>query len=257
MSKKPPPGTQSVLRAVALLKALGEADGDVDLSRLSTAVGLARTTTHRLLSALESEGLVTRDPDRHTYRLGPAAIVMGARALRANDLRTTVRPFLQRLAEETGETTTFEVLCEGRVLILDEVLGEHLLGTTPSIGTSWELHATSTGKALLAALSPARRAALLRGPLRRLTPHTIRSRAALERELERIAACGYATAEEELTPGFSAAAAVVYDALAEPVGAIAVNGPVVRLSGPALERAAQQALTAARDASRALGYDAA
>jgi DNA-binding IclR family transcriptional regulator len=60
------------------------------------------------------------------------------------------RPELESLTRATGETSSVEVLEGGETLILDEVQGDHLIGTSPSIGTRWPAHATSTGKVLLA-----------------------------------------------------------------------------------------------------------
>jgi DNA-binding IclR family transcriptional regulator len=76
----------------------------MDLPDLAALVGLTRTTTHRLLSALESEDLITKNPLTHDYRLGPAAIALGSRALRTNDVRNTARPYLESLAARTRET---------------------------------------------------------------------------------------------------------------------------------------------------------
>ena len=73
--------------------------GLADLSRL---VGLNKTTTYRLLTALESEGMVARNPETEAYRLGPEIITLGGRAMRANDLRLVSRAELERLASSFG-----------------------------------------------------------------------------------------------------------------------------------------------------------
>src|SRR6185436_15993010 len=104
---------------------------------LSSAQGLTKTTTHRLLSALESEGLVARNPRTGSYRLGSAALALGLEALQSYDLRARVHPLLERLAFETGETATLEVLHDGHVLILDEVAGPRVLSSAGHIGTRW------------------------------------------------------------------------------------------------------------------------
>ena len=95
-------------------------------------------------------------------------------------------------------------------------MGSHRVGTTPSVGTRWPAHATSTGKVLLAALC--RRTSSARAPAARrcaaLTPRTITGQAALRRELERVRERGYATGIEELEPGFMAVGAPVRSATA-------------------------------------------
>src|SRR3970282_1195809 len=146
------PGAQAVARAIAVLKAFTDSNPQLTLAEITRATRLNRATAYRLLAALEKEGWVARNKESEACRLGPEAITLGARALRANDLRSVSRAELEALAQAAGETATLEVLADGEVLILDEVHGHHLVGSTPSIGTRWPAHATSTGKVLLAHL---------------------------------------------------------------------------------------------------------
>jgi len=118
-AQAPYSGTQAVRRAIALLKAFSDGAPERGLADLAAAARLHKTTAFRLLSALASEGLVVRVPGSQTYRLGPEAIALGGRALRANDLRSVARPALAALAARSGETATLETLVEGDVLIVD------------------------------------------------------------------------------------------------------------------------------------------
>ena len=253
--KKPPPGTQAVLRAIALLKSFSGDEPEMDLLDLADRVGLTRTTTHRLMSALESEDLVAKDPLTHAYRLGPAAIALGSRALRTNDLRKIARPYLESLAARTRETATLEVLVDGRMLILDEVLGAHLIGTTPSVGTAWPVHATSTGKVLLAHLPGPDREKLLEEPLTRYTPHTITDSRELQREFAQVQQRGYGIASEELEEGYVAVGAAVIGPLGNPVGSLSVGGPSVRLKKERLSELGELVTGVARQVSIRLGYE--
>jgi DNA-binding IclR family transcriptional regulator len=178
-----------------------------------------------LLGALETEGLVARDSASGAYRLGPELISLGANALCTTDLRTIARDELIKVTEESGETATLEVLLGSEVLILDEVQGRFLLGSTPDIGRRWPAHATSTGKLLLAlgqAAPPLQR-------LRRVGPKTITTRAPFLRELATIRRQGYAVAVDELEPGLVALAAPVRNHSGFPVAALSINGPGIRL----------------------------
>jgi len=228
--KEAPEGTQAVIRALGLLKAFTRAQPELSLADLSDVTGLARTTAHRLLTALESEGLVARNPATRTYRLGPAALVLGTQALVSNDLRAVVEPELRLLAERTGESATLEVPLEGSMLIVAEVPGRHLVTVAPELGTRWPIHATSTGKAYLAALSDDARRALLAPPLARLTRATVVDVEKLEKALEQVRERGYATASEEIELGASAVGTVLRNALGNPVGAISLGGPTNRLT---------------------------
>jgi DNA-binding IclR family transcriptional regulator len=256
MQKKgAPAGAQAVLRAISLLKAFPPERPEREITELANEAGLSRSTTHRLLSALESEGLVARSPGSARYRLGPAAVVLGARALRAVSLRETVHAHLEALADETAETATLEVLSQGKMLILDEVLGAHLVGASPSLGTSWALHATSTGKAVLAELPKSRTSELLTQPLTRFTARTIVRLEDLELELARVRDNGFATVSGELEEGYAAAGAVIHVPMNEPYASLSVGGPSARLMETELRELGALLKARAGEISRSLGFE--
>jgi IclR family acetate operon transcriptional repressor len=253
----PPPakayaGTQAVLRAVGLLKAFTPERPQQGLADLARAVGLNKTTTYRLLTALASEGLVGKDGE--AYRLGPELLALGARACGAGELRAAARPELESLAAGTRETATVEVLVGRDVLILDEVVGPHMLGSMPSVGTRWPAHATSTGKALLAHLSADGREAWLSGPLAGTTTRTITRPDAFIRELVRVRERGYAVSAEELEAGFVAVGAPVRAAGGEVVAALSVGGPALRLAPARLAALGGKVMAAAARMSERLGF---
>lgn len=243
------PGTQAVVRAITVLKTLGKSSDAFGMSDLGVATGLSKATIFRLLGALETEGMVSRDAASGAYRLGPEVIALGVSALSTTDLRAMAHGELVRLAEETGETSTLEILRGSEVLILDEVQGRFLLGSTPEIGRRWPAHATSTGKLLLA-LAP--RPAVPRR-LARLAPRTITSRDEMQREYARVRRHGFATAVDELEAGLVALAAPIRNHTGFSVGALSVNGPALRL-GPKRRRSVLRILCdSANRLSRALG----
>lgn len=227
---------------------------------MAKAQGLSKPTALRILSALELAGYVARTGPAGAYRLGTAAIELGARAQRATTVLAAARPELEWLARESGETASLEVLHAGETLILDEVHGQHLLGTTPSIGTHWAAYATSTGKVLLAAerageLEPSQAAQVRQdAPLRRFTDRTITNRAVLEAELDRVAAQGQGIVVGELEPDFVAMAAPVRNHLGLVVAAISVGGPAGRLRTEARQRLSRLLRQATQRVSERLGW---
>lgn len=250
-----PQGTQAVLRAIHLLKAFSGAETELTLFQLSTTSGLTKTTAHRLLAALESEGLVTRGTSPGTYRLGPAVIALGARALRTSDLRAAVRHDLIEVAETTSETATLEVLSDDRMLILDEVSGRHLVSATAEIGTQWPVHATSTGMALLATMEDGQARRLLRASLSRYAKQGTTDFGKLLKTLDNVRRDGYATAVEELEPGFVAIGAAFRGPLGEPLGAISVGGPTSRIESTRYEELGALIHNAANKISKRLGHE--
>lgn len=248
------PGTQAVLRAVHLLKAFTPDTPARRLGDLSRELGLHKTTTYRLLSALESEGMVERAPEGEGYRLGPELLVLGTRARGSHDLRNASRDEMDALAQATSETVTLEVLTGSHVLVLSDATGNHRVGANPSVGERWPAHATSTGKVLLAYLPSRERAAFLGRPLAALTPKTITDPQALGREFARIEARGYAISAEELELGFVAVGAPIRGAEGEVVGALSVGGPRARLSADRIAAVARLLPAATARISERLGF---
>jgi DNA-binding IclR family transcriptional regulator len=251
---EPYPGTQAVLRAVALLKAFSDSQPELGLTDLARSAGLNKTTAFRMLTALESAGLVAKNHETESYRLGPEVIALGGRALRANHLYLASRPELEALARKTGETATLEVLAGGETLILDEVLTQYFMGTTPSIGTRWPAHTTSTGKVLLAFMPPAELDAFLTHTLPKPTRHSITQPHLLRREFELVRTRGYAVADEELEIGYVAVSAPVRNHEDKVIAAISIGGPSVRMNRAKIETVAPQVKQTAEKISKRLGY---
>jgi DNA-binding IclR family transcriptional regulator len=179
---------------------------------------------------------------------------MASQALGRGELVAAARPTLQALAAETRETITLEVLIGDEMLILDELVGGHVVGAMPSMGTRWPAHATSTGKVVWAHLQPSEIDTRLLRRLPSYTPRTICEPAQVRRELERVRTRGYATAIEELEPGFVAVGTGVFDAAGEVVAAISVGGPKSRLHPAAIMAIAAKLPAAGREISERLGH---
>lgn len=253
MSADAYPGTQAVQRAVTVLKAFTDAQPELGLSALARVVGLNKATTYRLLTALEREGLIARTGTREQYRLGPELIALGVRAMRSSDVRAVSRPELETLARATGETATLEVLADGDVLILDEVMGSHLVSATHWVGTRWHAYATSTGKAMLAFLPNAQLRDALPTRLA-LSGRGTRTRADFYKELEKIRAQGFATNVEELETGFAAVGAPIFNHDAQVIAAISIGGPRTRFTDKVIKQLAPRVKQAAERISQQLGF---
>ena len=224
---RPPQGAQAALRAIRLLKLFTIEKPEMTLAELSQTSGLNKTTTHRLLRALQSEGLIERSSVSASYSLGAGLMALGVQALASSDLRRRARPLLKSLAHDTGETATLEVPIEDSMLILDEVTGRHVVGAAGNVGTRWPLHATSTGKAVLA--FDENGLERLSGPLTALTRKTLVSKDSFRPELIDIRRRGYAVTVDELEEGFTGIATVIRSALGDVQGALSICGPTQRL----------------------------
>ena len=249
------PGTQSVLRAMSLLKAFDDERREWGLADLAEEVGLNKTTTFRLLTALESEGMVARRPFAETYILGPEIVVLGGRALRNNDLRSLVKPELEQMAAISGETATLEIISgDDSVLIIDEVIGNHLVGSSQSLGTRWPMVATSTGMAMLAYLPEARVELVLQRPLPALTAKTITDPAVLRQELARTRQRGYSFVSEWLEEGLNVVGAPLFNHDGQVIAAISLGAPAIRFTPERVPEMGELVLETAVRISTKLGY---
>ncbi len=220
---------QVVERVAAILQALqGEPDG-LSLSEIVARVGLARSTVHRLITALQRERFVSSASPNGGFRLGPALASLAVAASRHFVL--TVHPHLASLSRELNETVDLGVLEHDRVLFVDQIAADtQRLRAVSAVGAVFPAHCTANGKALLAGLPDGQIERLLPTRLERMTANTTTSRAKLLEELEAVRRDGVAYDREEHTEGICAVGVAITPPNA-PVAAISVPLPAQRFHG--------------------------
>jgi DNA-binding IclR family transcriptional regulator len=228
MMTESPQGAQSALRAIRLLKLFTVEQSQLRLAEVASRAGLNKTTAHRLLQALLSESMLEKDAESGAYRLGPAVIALGVQALSSDNLRLKARPLLRSLAAETGETATLEIPVEDTMLILDEISGGHRVAAGGNVGTRWAMHATSTGKAIIAFSENGM--TRLGQRLVPLTARTITDPDILENQLGDIRRRGFAETVDELEDGFTGVGTVVRNSSGEILAAMSICGPTQRMT---------------------------
>ncbi len=243
-------GTQAVDRAARLLSEVVHSPDPMTFTELSAATGLAKSTTSRLLLALERNGLVRRD-DHGRFLPGEMFIGFAWRGGAEVGLVAVAQPFLERLGKATGETINLGVASNGMVEHIAQVDSTYLIGGTDWVGLSVPLHCSALGKVLLAfgaaQLPPGRR-------LERRTGKTITAEAALRSDLATVGARGYAVTEEELEPGLIAVAAPVHSFDGSVVASLSVSGPTTRMTREHIAVAAERCVEEAAGLSAVLGY---
>jgi len=244
-----PTGTQAVDRAARLLTEVVHSPDAVTFTELAAATGLAKSTTSRLLLALERGGLVRRDT-RGRFRPGDMFVRYAWRGGAKAGLIGVAQPFLDRLGEDTRETVNLGVVNQGMVEQIAQVDSKYVIGAANWLGHRVPLHCAALGKVLLAygaAELPPRR-------LEARTARTITSRAALQAELSDVRRRGFAVTDEELEPGLVAVAAPVYHDGGAVIAALSVSGPATRLQPAKITEIAAQCMAEARGLSTVLGH---
>ena len=216
----------SALRLLLMLRDRGE----LRLSTAAAELGVANSTAHRLLAMLAHHGFVRRDPATKRYMVGPTLSEVGLAAVRRMDVRSLARPLLFELSQQFDETVHCGVLEGASVRYVDAIESGKALRVASRTGMVLPAHCSSVGKALLARLDPARLAELIpSGTLAAATGHSVRSLAALERELERVHKVGYAVNLEESEYGVAAVGVAIEDDLGRPVAGVSCAAPMSRL----------------------------
>lgn len=241
---------QSVERAAALLRAVAAASGQsASAAALAATVGLNRTTTWRLLSTLEQQRLVAYDRDTGWYSLGFGLLDL-AGAAGGTSLASSSRAVLQRVATQTGETAALAVPRNGALTYVAEASAGSVVSAWLQ-GRQVSMHATSTGKVLLAFSDPGDLRLLLGLPrgarLPRHTHTTITSLTALEKELSATRARGYAVCRGEFETSAWGVSAPVLDVSGRPVAVVSLWGPSERLTEARFEPLGVLAAAAAQE----------
>jgi IclR family transcriptional regulator, acetate operon repressor len=244
-----PTGTQAVDRAARLLVHVVNGPAPVTFTELTAATGLAKSTTSRLLMALERNRLVQRDTGGR-FRPGEVFVSYAWRDGAEAGLIAVAQPFLDRLGEATGETINLGVASRGMVEHIAQVDSTYLIGGTNWVGLAVPLHCAALGKVLLAHGA----AQLPAGRLEPRTGRTVTSRAKLELDLREVRRRGYAVTDAELEPDLMAVAAPVRRIGGAVVAALSVSGPATRLTHARVPAVAAHCVAQAQALSAVLGH---
>lgn len=192
---------ESVDNALRLLLLLAD-QPRIRLTDASAYLGVASSTAHRLLAMLQYRGFVRQDRATRAYEPGPALVTIAFSTLRQFDVRSRARPVLERLNSELGETVHLRRLEGRQVHFLDSIEGSRAVRVASRVGRSMPAHCTATGKAVLSRLSIEELHALYpEEKLDGLTERSLRSRSALEKDLQTTRRRGHATGMQESEDG--------------------------------------------------------
>jgi DNA-binding IclR family transcriptional regulator len=219
------------------------------VTAIGHALGLPKSSAHRLLASLARRGLVERDTSGR-WQPGFALVALGLGVLEREPLVAAARPALEREAAELGETFFLVAARAGRLFVLDKAEGTGYLRAAPRVGASIPVHATAVGKLYLA-FDPGRVEAS--APAAGFTPRTLADPAALRAEVELVRTRGWATNRDEWVEGLSVVAAPVRRARAGALdGAVALAAASPRLDAIGVEAAAARVLAVAASAAARL-----
>lgn len=246
---------ESLQRGLRVLSLFTRETPSLSLTEIKEAAQLNKTTAFRIISTLEADGYLERDPETKRYRPSLKVLRLGFTAVSSLEFRDIARPYLRQLSQDADETVSLSVLDGMDVVYVDRVRRQQIVGVVLGIGSRIPAQCGSMGKVMLAHLPPDELDRRLSQPLTPCTPHSIIDRAAFETELAQVRQQGYALNNEELEIGLRAVAAPIWDHTNQVVAAINITGSVRTISP---ERMVTELVPLVRETavhiSRALGY---
>lgn len=243
---------KSIIKAVVLLRELGRHPRGITATELAQSVGMSRQTTSRLLLTLEQTGLIGRKGT--LYSLGYEIARLGRLADPSTGLTERVQPILDEAATDLNESVTFAIVNgELDYDVVAEGSSSRLLSVPQQyIGHKYPLHASASGKILLAEESDEKIEEAFPEILESFTRFTITRRNDLIREIQAVREQGYAVLDNELEEGLFTVGTAVRDVRGQLTGILTANGPGERLRTGRLPAIVERLRRAADDIAKAM-----
>jgi DNA-binding IclR family transcriptional regulator len=242
-----PAGVGLLLKAFQVLDLFSDEHPSWTQAELTLSTGLARSTLSRLVRFLCARGFLLEQRGR--YALGFSAIDLGRRAQSQFDLVDVCYDLLEELARTTGETAILTAYDEthASVVCLAQIPSRQGgLRVFEHIGTAYQLYAGATAKAVLAFLPERAIDSVLRGPLTSINPTVRIIPKKLRNQLAEIRAQGFAVTYQETYPGVTGVGVPVLTPRGQPLGSIAIAGPMQRMTPKVIAATARLLLQASR-----------
>ena len=244
-------GEGSLAKGLAILQALAEAEAPRGISELARQFGIAKSGVHRLLRLLMEAGWVRQDAE---WRYAPTSKIweLGNRVAERIDLRKLAAPVMRDLLSATGETVYLSVPDALEVLVADKLDSPDSVVAHARIGGRSPAHCSAAGKALIA-WADDRTLAALPQRLKRFTPRTHASRAALLADLRTVRSKGYAVNRGEWHADIGGVASPIRDAGGAVVASLGVHMLAARLTPARTRDVGAKVLAHAQRITRELG----
>ena len=249
-------GSQTLFRGLDVIDVVAE--GPIKLGDLAARLGLTRSTTHRLASALADRRYLSFVP-HSGYSLGPKLLELGFRVRDELDLPRIAAPHIERLALLTEDTVHLGILDRGRVLYLDKVPGKRRINISSRIGELQPVTSTGLGKALILDLDEDAWVELFRAERGEAGKPGARRRAEISQQewlarMRGYVQAGYAFDLEENEEQIRCIAAPVRDVAGRTIAAISVSSAAQYMSDHRLQSLSKDVMAAAHRVSEGLGW---
>lgn len=221
----------SSLRTFTILEEVARQQ-PVSLSELVQIFDYSKSTIQRTLTTLEAAGWIMRgNGDSTRWEISPRALIVQPRSLDGGELLARSQEPMTWLRDQVNETVHLSVLDKlESVVLIFRVDCDQVVRTFSPIGDVSPIHATSTGKALLAYLPQEQLDVVLAQQHEQYTNFTVVDREQLVQQLGEVRRLGYAINDREYRSAVSAIGAPIFDSRGLPIGSICISMPSSRFT---------------------------
>ncbi|MFC0178942.1 IclR family transcriptional regulator domain-containing protein [Thorsellia kenyensis] len=245
---------QSLSRGIQLIEAIARSNHGLTLTELANKVGLANSTTHRLLKTIELEGLIYQDLANERWLVSGKLFHLGSAFARTRDLLEIATPVMKHLMLRMGETVNICVMDDSvlEAVLVGQVQCLEIMRMVSPIGSKLPIHASAAGKILLSNY----RDEELKGvfgekyTLEKYTSNTLQTVPELIDEIRKVKNLQYAMDNEEQFLSLRCVASAVYDENHQIIAAISVSGPLIRMNDEKTNLAIHSVKEAANEISK-------
>jgi IclR family KDG regulon transcriptional repressor len=221
----------AVERALTILEFIASKQGAVGVGEIAEELGLAKSTTHRLLEALKNKQFVEQVETLEKYDIGIKAIEVGMSGLINWNIVDISAPYLKQLASDLNETSFLAVYDQGEIVYVYKAEGNQAVTTNAQLGMRKNIHCTSLGKAIVSNfhIEEVERILTEKG-MKKFTDRTITDKQTYFEELSKVRQQGYAMDDEEIEERLTCFAVPIFNYTGKAIAAISVAGPTDRMT---------------------------
>lgn len=243
----------SVIKAIDVLNYLAQSDREQGVTEISNGLGMGVSATYHLLNTLRECNIITQNEKTKKFKLSLRLWQIGMLAYGQNDISISLKPFLKKLRDLTGETANLTVLDNDHIVYIAQEESEKAIKMFTKTGASAPLHCTGAGKILLAHQSEDRKNAIIEGlELKKFTGNTIIDKDTLIGRLNKIKAQGYGFDEEERNIDVFCIGAPIFNVNDEVIACISISGPKSRFTDEAIPNWVDIVVSIAKESSEFL-----
>ena len=245
-AERVPEGMGGLAKGLAIIEAFSPHRTRMTVSEAAQSSGTSRASARRCLLTLTELGYL--EFDGKFFRPQPRLLALSAAYSGTRSLPQIAQPFLTAARNELHESISLAVLDRDAALFIARAEAERLVTTGISVGTRIDLYCSATGRVLLAGWDDKRLSAYLdRTRIEARTKYALTRKSALRDAVQKAAAAGYATTDQELEIGLRSIAVPVVDSRGGFVGAMSASASSARITMQQMVRGFVPVLKAAAD----------